>query len=92
MSNKNRINKAREELVAYGIIARGEDIYTKNTWRKMGYKVGKAEMPITTVPLYIYAPHKVYDKNGKYVKKSKMLFVRANFYKASQVTEMQKGA
>lgn len=92
MNNKYRINKARQELAKNGIIAENENIYTKNAWRKMGYKVNKEETPITKVPIYVYAPHKVYDKNGKYIKTNKMLGVWAQFYKQSQVTEMQKGA
>ena len=66
---------------------------TKNGWRKQGYKVDKDAVPVTTVPLYIYAPHNVYDKkNGKVIGKKKMLFVWANFYTQSQVTEIKKGA
>lgn len=92
MNNMYRINKAKEKLAANGIIAENENIYTKNIWRKMGYKVNKEETPITTEFIYVYAPHKVYDENGKYIKTNKMLGVWAQFYKQSQVTEIRKGA
>lgn len=91
MNNKFRINKARVELAQSGIIAENENIYTKNAWRRMGYKVRKEETPITIIPIYVYAPHKVYDENGKFVGTSNMLYVWANFYKQSQVTEIRKG-
>lgn len=92
MNNMCRINKAKEKLAANGIIAENENIYTKNIWRKMGYKVNKEETPITTEFIYVYAPHKVYDEKGQYIKTYKMLGVWAQFYKQSQVTEIRKGA
>lgn len=91
MTNKMSIAIAKSKLLNEGIINSGEDIYTKNEWRKQGYKVDKDTTPIATVPLYIYAPHNVYDKNGKVIGKKKMLFVWANFYKQSQVSELKKG-
>lgn len=91
MNNKFTINKARDELAQSGIISENENIYTKNTWRRMGYKVNTDETPITTLPIYVYAPHAVYDEDGNYVRTSNMLYVWANFYKQSQVTEIMKG-
>ena len=77
-------------VVTFLRIARTLKQCTKNGWRKQGYKVDKDAVPVTTVPLYIYAPHNVYDKkNGKVIGKKKMLFVWANFYTQSQVTEIK---
>lgn len=90
MTNRMSIAKAKSKLFNEGVINISEDIYTKNGWRKQGYKVDKDAVPVTTVPLYIYAPHNVYDKkNGKVIGKKKMLFVWANFYTQSQVTEIK---
>lgn len=92
MTNKCRINKAIAALVDAGILRGYEFIYTKNAWRKMGYKVNKDENPITTIPIYIYAPHKSYDKEGNRLTVKKLLNVKANFYTLSQVTEIKEAA
>ena len=89
MRNSISIEKAKTKLFNEGVIGISEDIYTKNGWRKQGYKVEKDASPVTTVPLYIYAPHNVYDKNGRVIGKKKMLFVWANFDTQSQVTEIK---
>lgn len=92
MYNKDVIKKAKETLAAEGVIAENEGIYTKRVWRQMGYKVNKAATPVTQIPIYVYAPHNVYDEKGKFVKTAKMLGVWANFYTMAQVTEIKKGA
>ena len=92
MYNKTVIKKAKEILVAEGIIAETEDIYTKGVWRTKGYRVNKEATPVTTIPIYIYAPHDIYDEKGIFVKTAKMLGVNASFYTISQVTEIKKGA
>ena len=92
MKNITVISKRKSELFQIGILEKNESIYTKNAWRKRGYKVNKDEKPITIIPIYIFAPHKVYDKNGNCTKVCKMLHVKANFYKEAQVSPIQKGA
>lgn len=92
MYNKDVIKKAKETLAAEGVIAENEDIYTKRVWRTKGYRVNREATPVTQIPIYVYAPHNVYDEKGKFVKTAKMLGVWANFYTMAQVTEIKKGA
>lgn len=92
MRNKNIIDNEKARLVKSGVLSKNENIYTKNLWKKQGHRVNKDEKPITTLPIYIYVPHKVYDKDGNCTKVCKMLNVKASFYKISQVSPIQKGA
>ncbi|MEE0264006.1 MAG: hypothetical protein UD936_00110 [Acutalibacteraceae bacterium] len=92
MKNLTIISEIKNKLVQIGTLKSNENIYTKNVWRKKGYKVSKGENPIAIIPIYIYVPHKVYDKDGNCTKVCKMLNVKASFYKISQVSPIQKGA
>lgn len=91
MTNFAIINNARTVLAQEGVITSTEGIYTKNAWRRRGYKVNKDESPIITLPIFVFAPNKA-NKDGTLRKGGRMLCVRANFYKMSQVTEIRKGA
>lgn len=95
MKNKEVITRVKNDLAYQGLIDStvengriipNEDIYTKNVWRKLGCRINKNEAPIATIPIYVVAPHKVYE-DGK-PKIAKMLGVRANFYKQSQVSRI----
>lgn len=91
MRNSYIIEKAKSELVSDGIIRSDEGIFTKNSWRKMGYRVKKEENPIVTLPIHICIPFTEY-RNGVQVQVRRMLGVRANFYTSYQVSEIKKGA
>lgn len=90
MHNKMVIGKEKDRLVKSGLLTPDDELFTKNAWRKRGCKVNKGENPITIIPIYVFAPHKVYDKCGNCTKVFKMLNVKANFYKNSQVSPIQK--
>ena len=92
MCNKIAIKKAKETLAAAGVITENEDLFTKNVWRKMGFRVNKEEIPVTKIPIFVYAPHNIYDDEGNVIKTAEMLEVNASFYTLSQVTEIKKGA
>lgn len=92
MCNKIAIKKAKETLAAEGVITETEDLFTKNVWRKMGFRVNKEAIPVTKIPIFVYAPHNIYDDEGNIVKTAEMLEVNASFYTISQVTEIKKGA
>ena len=86
MSNVEIINRVRCELGAKGLIKTtvkdgvntpAEGIYTKNAWKKRGYRVDESEAPIAVIPIWVFCRRKD-DKHG-------MCRVRAHFYKASQV-------
>lgn len=92
MYNKIVIKKEKEILAAKGIIAENEDIYTKRVWRTKGYRVNRDAVPVTQIPIFVYAPHNIYDDEGNVIKTAEMLEVNASFYTMSQVTEIKKGA
>lgn len=93
MKNTVAINRAKVFLVENGVLEPSEEIYTKNVWRNMGYKVNAGETPVASISIYVYAPRSVYDEDSKTVVVKKMVGVRANFYKVSQVTKIiKKGA
>lgn len=86
MSNVEIINSACCELAATGLIntmvkdgvnTPAEGIYTKNVWKKRGYRVAEFEKPIAVLPIWVFCKR----KDGK----RRMCRVRAHFYKASQV-------
>ena len=98
MRNIEIVTKAMTALAAEGTISSitrndtiipTEGIYTKNAWRRKGFRVNKEESPIVTLPIFIYTPNTVSKGDGQ-TKRGRMLCVRANFYKMSQVTEINK--
>ncbi|MBQ4128574.1 MAG: hypothetical protein IJD68_02250 [Ruminococcus sp.] len=91
MNNQKIISKEKERLVKSGLLAETDELLTKNVWRKRGSKVNKGETPITKLIIHIYAPHNVYDEDGKCIKVCKTIPVKANFYKTSQVSPIKKG-
>lgn len=92
MNNLTIIKKEKVRLINSGLLTETDELFTKNAWRKRGRKVNKDESPITTLTIRVYAPRKVYDENGNYIKVANTIPVRANFYKASQVSPIKKGA
>lgn len=91
MNNLTIIKKEKVRLINSGLLTETDELFTKNAWRKRGRKVNKDESPITTLTIRVYAPRKVYDENGNYIKVANTIPVRANFYKASQVSPIKKG-
>lgn len=86
MTNHQIITQAKCELAASGrirtmekdgVTVPAEGIYTKNVWKKRGYRVDVSEEPIAVIPIWVFCRRKD-DKHG-------MCRVRAHFYKASQV-------
>lgn len=90
MKNETIISKEKDRLVKSGLLTKTDELFTKNAWRKRGHRVNKGETPITQLTIYIYAPHNVYDEEGKCTKIYKTIPVKANFYKNSQVSIIKK--
>ena len=90
MRNIQIIERAISTLAEEGVITETERIYTKNAWRRKGYRVNNEETPIVTLPIFVCTPSKV-NRGDKQAKHGRMLCVRANFYKMSQVTKIKKG-
>lgn len=90
MRNIEIVERAITTLAEEGVIMATEGIYTKNAWRRQGYKVNKEESPIITLPIFVFAPKRA-CKEETLKKGGRMLCVRANFYKMSQVTKIEKG-
>lgn len=90
MRNIDIVARAMTALATEGKITATEGIYTKNAWRRQGYKVNKEESPIITLPIFVFAPKRA-CKEETLKKGGRMLCVRANFYKMSQVTKIEKG-
>lgn len=91
MNNLTIIKKEKVRLINSGLLTETDELFTKNVWRKRGCKVNKDESPITSLIIHIYAPHNVYDEDGKCIKVCKTIPVKANFYKTSQVSPIKKG-
>ena len=90
MNNLTIIKKEKIRLIKSGLLTETDELFTKNAWRKRGRKVNKDESPVTSLIIHIYAPHNVYDEDGKCTKVCKTIPVKANFYKNSQVSIIQK--
>lgn len=90
MKNESIINKEKDRLVKTGLLTETDDLLTKNVWRKRGCKVNNGETPITQLIIHIYAPHNVYDEEGKCTKVRNTIPVKASFYTNSQVSIIQK--
>ena len=91
MNNETIIQNEKVRLINYGLLTETDELFTKNAWRKRGCRVNKGETPITILTINVYAPHKVYDINGKCTKVYNTIPVKAHFYKPSQVSLIQKG-
>ena len=74
-----------------GVCVPVEGIFTKNAWRKQGFKVNSGETPLVSIPIYILVPNSTKTEKEP-EKKHKMILVTANFYKFSQVSAINKVA
>ena len=86
MTNVEIIASARTELAANGkirttvkdgVAVPAENIYTKNAWKKLGYRVREGESPLATIPIWVFCKGENPD--------ARMCRVKSHFFKADQV-------
>ena len=80
-----------ESRLEDGVCVPVEGIFTKNAWRKQGFKVNSGETPLVSIPIYILVPNSTKTEKEP-EKKHKMILVNANIYKFSQVSASNKVA
>ena len=83
MSNVQIVSRKCCELAEAGLIAKGEGIYTKRVWKKMGYTVVDVDEPIATIIINAYAPRCIIENGVQ--KMVNTVPVAARFYSMAQV-------